>query len=151
MTFDEWEQVKAAVAHRDSTQMQLNQLPASGGSGGGARGDLTVHDNELGALGNIAHELRGRLSTDGDHARQTTFDASVQLFNDGLETGSGLTELHDAWSTQLGTLKEACAHISNHLDYSRSAHNKDENKIATEMRNAGGERMTVSRISDYLK
>lgn len=129
--------------------MRLNQMPASGGSRGDS--DLAVHDDELGALGNMAYELRQRLATDGDHARETTFDASVELFNDGLDTGSALTELHDAWSTKLGTLKEACAHISNHLDYTRAQHSKDENKIATQMKNAGGQDMTASRIYDYLK
>ncbi|GAB2793052.1 hypothetical protein ACWGJ2_08825 [Streptomyces sp. NPDC054796] len=113
--------------------------------------DLVVHDDELGALGNLAHDLRQKLSTDADHARQTTFDASIELFNDGLDMGSALTELHDAWNTKLGTLKEACAHISNHLDYSRAQHAKDEDKIATQMKTADGKAMTVSRINEYIK
>lgn len=139
---------EGATAHGGPVGMRLNQLAPEGGGGGN---DLVVHDDELGALGNMAYELRQKLSRDGDHARQTTFDASIELFNDGLDMGSALTELHDAWSTKLGTLKEACAHISNHLDYTRAEHAKDEDKIATQMRNADGKSMTASRIYDYIK
>ncbi|MBT2506958.1 hypothetical protein J7I98_13870 [Streptomyces sp. ISL-98] len=150
MAWDEWEQLKTEAAEKHSTQMRLNQLPASGGGGGG-QGDLVVRDDELGRLGNMAYELREGLRVDGDHARKSTFDASIELMNDGLDTGSALTELHDAWNSQLGTLKEACAHISNHLDFTRAQHAKDEVKIQTELRNATGALMTVSRIQDYIK
>ncbi|MFJ1745383.1 hypothetical protein ACIOJD_03955 [Streptomyces sp. NPDC088116] len=148
MAWDEWEQAKSS-----SAQTRLNQLPADGGggSGGGGKDDLTVHDDELGKLGDMARSLRDQLSTDGDHARAATFDASNQLFNDGLTMGSGLLEVHDAWSTKLATLKEACAHISNHLDYSRSTHAQQEKKIVTGMQSLDGKTMTVSRIYDQFK
>ncbi|MCF6523391.1 hypothetical protein [Streptomyces sp. JJ36] len=148
MAWEEWEQIKAEAAAKQSTHMQLNQAPAEGGGGGA---DLAVHDDQLGKLGNMAYDLRERLRVHGDHARPSTHQAAVDLFNDGLDTGSALTELHDAWNTQVQTLKEACAHISNHLDYSRAEHAKDEADIATGMRNAAGELMTVSRINDYLQ
>ena len=130
--------------------MQLNQYPADGGSGGGDQ-DLVVHDDQLGALGNMAYELREQVSAAGDHARQNTFDASIELFNDGLSMGSAMTQLHDSWSTQLQTIKEACAHISNHLDYTRASHAKDEDKVVAEMTSLDGKTMTVSRIYDYIK
>lgn len=148
MAWDEWEQAKAR-AQQDAA-MRLNQV-APERSGGGGDGDLVVHDNVLGALGNAAHSLRQHFSTASDHARQNTFDASIQLFNDGLDMGSALTELHDAWNTKAGTLKEACAHISNHLDYTRAEHAKDTVKIATDMRTVGGDELSVSRINDYYK
>ncbi|MEV6782397.1 hypothetical protein [Streptomyces sp. NPDC051098] len=148
MTWDEWEQAKGRVFDQGQ-HMQLNQLAPERGGGGGDV-DLVVHDNVLGALGNLAYSLRQRFSTAADHARPTTFDASIELFNDGLDMGSALTELHDAWNTKTGTLKEACAHISNHLDFSRAEHAKDEVKIATTMRDAGGD-LSVSRINDYFK
>ncbi|GGS35313.1 hypothetical protein F2B00_04975 [Streptomyces parvus] len=147
MTWDEWEQAKARA--QQGTAMQLNEVaPERSGSGDG---DMVVHDNVLGALGNAAYTLRQHFSTASDHARQNTFDASIQLFNDGLDMGSALTELHDAWNTKAGTLKEACAHISNHLDYSRAQHAKDAVKIATDMRTVGGDELSVSRIHDYYK
>ncbi|MEC4019184.1 hypothetical protein [Streptomyces sp. H27-D2] len=142
MAWDEWEQLKTQAADKRSANMQLNQLPAEGG-GGAADGDLVVHDDELGKLGNVAYELREKFRVDSDFARPTTFTASVDLFNDGLDMGAALTELHDAWNTQTQTLKEACAHISNHMDFTRAQHAKDEVHIQTEM--------SVSKINDYIK
>ncbi|MFF1256536.1 MULTISPECIES: hypothetical protein [unclassified Streptomyces] len=149
MAWDEWEQLKVKAAEKQSAKLQLN----SGGPGGGRSedGDLVVHDDELGKLGNMAHDLRERLRVDGDYARPSIFDASIDLFNDGLDMGSGLLELHDAWNTQLATLKEACAHISNHLDFTRAQHAKDDVHIQMGMRDATGHLMTPSRIQDYLK
>ncbi|MFF1421146.1 hypothetical protein [Streptomyces sp. NPDC058280] len=146
MAWDEWEQAKFS-----SAQTRLNQLPTERGGSGGGKDDLTVNDDGLGKLGDLARSLREQLSTDGDHARAATFEASNQLFNDGLDMGSGLLEVHDAWSTKLATLKEACAHISNHLDYSRSTHAKQEQKIVTGMQSLDGKTMTVSRIYDQFK
>ncbi|MEU1485201.1 hypothetical protein [Streptomyces sp. NPDC005752] len=144
MAWDEWEQLKRDAAERSSVGMRLNQIPADGGGGGGAsNGDLVVHDDQLGKLGNTAYELRQQFSTDSDFARPSTFTASIDLFNDGLDMGSALTELHDAWNTQTATLKEACAHISNHFDFTRAQHSKDEVHIRTEM--------SVSKIDDYIK
>ncbi|PAZ17488.1 hypothetical protein CLM62_01785 [Streptomyces sp. SA15] len=150
MAWEEWDQLKADAVQRQSTQMQLNQLPADGGGSGGG-GDLIVRDDELGKLGNMAYDLLERFRVDADLARPSTFTASIDLFNDGLDMGSALTELHDAWSTQQQTLYEACAHISNHLDFTRAQHAKDEAHVVTGMRNAAGDLMTVSRINEYLK
>ncbi|AZM75179.1 hypothetical protein D1J63_09540 [Streptomyces sp. KPB2] len=149
MAWEEWEQLKSGAVERQSAHMQLNQLPAESGGGGGS--DLVVHDDELGKLGNMAYDLRERLRVDGDFARPSTFTASNDLFNDGLDMGSALLEVHDAWNTQLQTLNEACAHISNHLDFSRARHAEDEAHVVTGMRNAAGDLMTVSRINSYFK
>ncbi|MFJ6069423.1 hypothetical protein ACIQFU_01035 [Streptomyces sp. NPDC093065] len=119
MAWDEWEPIKAEAVQRQSAHTRLNQLPAEAG-GGSDSGDLVVHDDELGKLGNLAYDLLTQLSTDGDVARPSTFTASNSLFNDGLDMGAALLEVHDGWNTQLRTLKEACAHISNHLDFSRA-------------------------------
>ncbi|GHJ37590.1 hypothetical protein [Streptomyces sp. TS71-3] len=150
MAWDEWEHLKADAAKRRSAGMQIDHVPDP--LPGNARdGDLVVHDDELGKLGNMAHDLRDRLSVEGDYARASTFDASVQLFNDGLDTGSALTELHDAWNSQLSTLKEACAHISNHLDFTRGQHGKDDAAIQTGVRDVDGNLLTPSRINEYFE
>ncbi|MFE6755157.1 hypothetical protein ACFVDQ_16335 [Streptomyces sp. NPDC057684] len=149
MAWDEWEELKAKAAEQGSAGMQLNSGGPAGGRGGD--GDLVVEDDELGKLGNMAYDLREGLRVEGDYARPSTFEASIDLFNDGLDMGSALLELHDAWNTQLGTLKEACAHISNHLDFTRAQHSKDEVNIQTGMRDATGHLMTPSRINEYLK
>ncbi|MFJ8644865.1 hypothetical protein ACIRNI_01845 [Streptomyces sp. NPDC093546] len=148
MSWDEWNQIKATAGSRSSTaNMELNQAPGQGS----VSADLVVHDEVLGRLGDMARTLRDQLSKDGDHARVATFEASTALFNDGLDMGAGLLEVHDAWNTKLATLKEACGHISNHLDYSRSSHGKTEQKIALDMKTAEGKTMTVSRIYGLIK
>ncbi|MER7051138.1 MULTISPECIES: hypothetical protein [unclassified Streptomyces] len=149
MAWDEWERVKSEAAQGQSAHMQLNQAPANVG-GDTAPGDLVVHDDELGKLGNMAYDLLSQVSTDGDLARPSTFTASNSLFNDGLDMGAALLEVHDGWNTQLGTLKQACAHISNHLDFTRAQHSKDEAYVEAGMRNAAGDLLTPSRINDYF-
>ncbi|MEU8827001.1 hypothetical protein [Streptomyces sp. NPDC048636] len=149
---EEWNHRKSEATDQQPVHTQLNQAKGSGdGSGKTPDGDLVVRDDQLGKVGDMGRDLRGRLSTYGDHARQNTFDASIELFNDGLDTGSALTELHDAWNTKLQTLKEACALISNHLDYTRATHREDEHKIVTGMTNLEGKHMTASRIYEYIK
>ena len=123
--------------------MQLNRVPAESGGGGAGGKDLVVRDAELGKLGNLAYDLRERFRVDSDLARPTTFDASIELLNDGLDTGSALVELHDAWNSKTRVLKEACAHISNGLDFARSQHAKDDVHIETSIK--------ASVIASYLK
>jgi hypothetical protein len=139
MAWDEWEQAKRDAA----TRTRLNQLPPDAAGSATVNPDLVVNDQVLGALGDLARQLRDRVARDGDHARTATADAALELTADGLGLGRALHALHDAWTTKLGTLKDACAHISNHLDYSRSVHAKDDHKIATDM--------PVSRIWDAIK
>ncbi|WP_069742132.1 hypothetical protein [Streptomyces sp. EN23] len=139
MAWDEWEQLKSDAAQRASASTQLNAAPP----GTGGPGDLVVHDDELGKMGNTAYELRQKFGVDSDHARPSTFTASIDLFNDGLDMGAALTELHDAWNSQTKTLKDACAHISNHFDYTRAQHAKDQVQVATSM--------PVSKIDSYIK
>ncbi|MER7697241.1 MULTISPECIES: hypothetical protein [unclassified Streptomyces] len=142
MAWDEWEQLKSEAAQRDSARMRLNEA-TPGGGGTAGDGDLVVHDDELGKMGNTAYELRQKFGVDSDFARPSTFTASIDLFNDGLDMGAALTELHDAWNTQAGTLKDACAHISNHFDFTRAQHAKDQVQVATSL--------PVSKIDDYIK
>ncbi|MFH9298062.1 hypothetical protein [Streptomyces sp. NPDC017520] len=135
----EWAELRAAAAERSA--MQLNSAPAEGG--GGAP-DLVVTRDDLGAIGKDAYELRTKLSKDGDHARPTTFDAAIALTNGNFASGSALLKVQDRWQTHLKTLLDSCAHISNHLDYTKAQHAKDDVKI-------GGDLTAVSKLSEYLK
>nr|WP_202530056.1 MULTISPECIES: hypothetical protein [unclassified Streptomyces] len=126
--------------------MRLNGLPAEGGSGssGPSNPDLAVNQDNLGAIGHDAYELHTRLSKDGDHARPSTFDAAVALTNGNFSSGSALLKVHDRWKTHMKTLLDACAQISNHLDYTKAAHAKDDVQI-------GGDLISVSKLNEYLK
>jgi hypothetical protein len=126
--------------------MRLNQTDPStggpGGSGGAGKADLKVASDELGAIGSDAYEIRTRLSKDGDHARPATFDASIALTNGNFDSGAALLQVHDRWNSQLLTLLDACAHISNHLDYSAASHAEEEADIATAL--------SVSKIQQHF-
>ncbi|MFF9015254.1 hypothetical protein ACF09C_20100 [Streptomyces sp. NPDC014870] len=140
MSFEaEWSGLKKAVADRDS-RMRLNQLPSESGSGGPA--DLSVNQDRLGAIGGAAYALHGRLVKDGNHARTTTEAAATGLSSTGFRTGAALTTVQDTWRSQLNTLLDACAHISNHLDYSAAQHAKDDEDIRASL--------SVSAITGYF-
>lgn len=84
--------------------MRLNGVPAEPGTPKGpSQADLAVNDDDLGAIGHDAYELRTRLSKDGDHARPTTFDAAIALTNGNFVSGSGLLKVNDRWQTHLKT------------------------------------------------
>ncbi|MBE4741788.1 MULTISPECIES: hypothetical protein [Streptomyces] len=142
MTFEQdWAELRAAAAER--TAMQINSVPAEGGGGGGGK-DLEVNRDDLGAIGNDAYDLLGRLAKEGDIARPTTFDAAIALTNGNFVSGSAVLKVHDYWQTHLRTLLDACAQISNHLDYSKAQHAKDEVKIV-------GDLTRVSALTEYMK
>lgn len=143
MTFEqEWAHLHTAAAER--TGMQIDSLPAEGGGGGGGGKDLVVHRDDLGAIGNDAYDLLGRLTKDGDHARVATFDAATALTNGNFASGSGLLKVHDNWQTHLRTLLDACGQISNHLDYSKARHAKDEAKVE-------GDLTRISVLTKYMQ
>ena len=143
MTFDEeWAELREAAAER--TTLRINGAPAEGGGGGGGAPDLVVNRDDLGAIGNDAYDLRTRLSKEGDHARPATFDASIALTNGNFASGAALLKVHDRWRTHLKTLLDSCAHISNHLDYTKAQHAKDEVKIVSDL-------TPISKLTEYLK
>jgi hypothetical protein len=142
VTFEqEWAELRAAAAER--TAMRLNSAPAAGGGGGGGK-DLVVNRDDLGAIGNDAYDLLGRLAKEGDIARPATFDAAIALTNGNFVSGSAVLKVHDFWQTHLRTLLDACGQISNHLDYSKAQHAKDEARIE-------GDLMRTSVLSNYMK
>ncbi|MEU7559644.1 hypothetical protein [Streptomyces eurythermus] len=142
MTFEqEWAELGAAAAER--TAMRIDSAPADGGRGGGGN-DLVVHRDDLGAIGHDAYELLGRLGKEGDIARSSTFDAATALTNGNFVSGSAVLKVPDRWQTQLKTLLDACAQISNHLDYSKAQHAKDEAKVE-------GDLKRISVLTEYMK
>lgn len=122
--------MRAAAAER--TAVRLNSVPAEGGGAGGGY-DLVVNRDDLGAVGNDAYDLLGRMGKEGDIARASTFDAATALTNGNFVSGSAVLKVHDFWKTHLKTLLDSCAQISNHLDYSKARHAADEVRITGEL------------------
>ncbi|MFI7241000.1 hypothetical protein [Streptomyces qinglanensis] len=144
VTFTEWEEAKAHAA--GDTRMRLNGYSAADHPGCGTGGalDLVVEDDELGKLGNMAYGLRRQLGADGGHAATASGEAATSLTGEGLDMGAALGDLNEAWETKLKTLKDACGQLSDHLDYTRAEHDKDEDKIK-------GAMSSIATLDDRIK
>ena len=145
VTFDaEWAALRADSAQR--VDMRLNSVDAGGGGGGygPVNPDLAVNQDNLGAIGHEAYGLRTRLTKEGDHARASTLEAAAALTNGNFVSGSALRKVEDRWNAHLRTLLDACSQVSNHLNYTKSAHAKDDVQI-------GGDLISVSKLNEYLK
>ncbi len=142
MSFEqEWASVRSTSTSTVSTR--LNQLAPEHGGGGGGNADLSVDQDKLGAIGSAAYALHGRLLKDGDHARTSTTEAATDMSGHGFRTGSAMSTVQERWGSQLRTLLDACANISNHLDYSAASHAKEEADIQAAL--------AASRINEYFK
>lgn len=130
MSFEEeWAQYQAAAAEKQQdVAMQLNRIPGMPPPPP-ANGDLAVDQKDLAAIGDAAYDIYGRLSKDCKHANSETQSAGFELGEFAL--GTALTHLAVEWVSQSYGLTSACAHISNHLDYTKNAHQGDEEAIST--------------------
>ncbi|MEU8763945.1 hypothetical protein [Streptomyces sp. NPDC048659] len=133
MSFDrEWATEKATVA------MRLNQVDNTGG-GTPAKGsaDYVVEDDDLGDVGHAAYGLFSGLEPAGKHATAASESAGSSLTGDGLASGAALTEVTRTWDTQVKTLLQACAHISNHLAHTQRSNKAEDVWIAAQLRSVG--------------
>ncbi|MEV6546631.1 hypothetical protein [Streptomyces sp. NPDC051665] len=134
MAWDEWEQLKSQAAERHSAKMELNQLPADpgggGGSGDGPQGDLRVSQKDLATVGDAAYQLHQDFTHFSTYARAASLTAAGGLTKQGFALGAALDHVAERWADQTRSLLDATAHISNHLDYTKGAHAGDEVYIA---------------------
>ncbi|NJP51548.1 hypothetical protein HCJ93_16100 [Streptomyces sp. SBST2-5] len=157
MAWDEWEQLKAQAADGTPAQLRLNQLPAEGGGGG--KPDLVARQDDLGAVGHDAFVLHGDLvkkvdiagaGMNSDHAG-STHQAATELSGSGFTMGDELMTTLSVWESQVKAVRQACAHISNHLDYSKKLHANDDARIAAVIAQRDGTELPVSELEKYFK
>lgn len=154
MVWEEWERAKAAASEGQAARMQLNQA-GPGGTGGL---DLVVYQDDLGAVGHEAFVLHGELKKRADIAGAgvdkngsgTSMRAAAELKSRGLGLGSELELTVEVWTSQVKHVLQACAHISNHLDYSKKLYAREDAKIAAEVRSRTGT-LPVSVLNGYFK
>lgn len=160
VTFDqEWAELVSAAKERQSAGMRLNQALPGPGPGGGANHDLVVHQDDLGAVGHEAYELHDVLRKKADiegagmdkSGSGSTLQAARELSAQNMTMGNELSTTVSVWDTQVKTVLQMCAHISNHLDYSKKAHTKDDEYLAASLRHRDGAAVSVSEISQYVK
>ncbi|MGK5631460.1 hypothetical protein [Streptomyces sp. URMC 123] len=159
MTFtSEWAALMSAAKEPgQSTGTRLNQLDPA--SGGGSNQDLVVTQDDLGAVGHEAFLLHERLRKAADIAGAgsdksgagSTAQAAKECSDRNLTMGGELYTTLSTWDSQVKTVLQMCAHISNHLDYSRKAHAADDKAIAATLRHRDGSAVSVSEISKYVK
>lgn len=161
MAWEEWEQLKADAARKQSASMELNHLQNTNSAGGaaGAGGDLVVHQDDLGAVGHEAFILHDHLRKGADIAgagsgkghEGSSMQAAASLKSHHFVMGSAIEKTVDIWTAQVKSVLQACAHISNHLDFSKKLHSKDDERIAADLRGRDGSAMPVSRLNEYFK
>ncbi|MFI6346404.1 hypothetical protein [Streptomyces sp. NPDC050560] len=131
MAWDEWEQLKAEAARKQEARTRLDSVPPGGGNPG--VGDLQANQQDLAAIGDKAFKLWQRLGTDGGHAEASVEKAAGDLTGQSFLLGGALSTTQKQWRRQLQSLLDACAQISNHLDYTQKAHQGDEFYIAGQL------------------
>ncbi|MEV3861145.1 hypothetical protein AB0J38_43415 [Streptomyces sp. NPDC050095] len=137
MAWDEWEQLKADAAGRQSTHMQLNQLDPGDGGGSaalpGSTGDLKVTDADLNKIGSSAHTLYNQLWDKARVSIPSSDTAAGDLSGQGFALGGGLKHVSNRWDEQLKSLMDACAQISNHMQVTKKVHAGDDHYIQRQM------------------
>ncbi|MEV0410530.1 hypothetical protein AB0I68_06855 [Streptomyces sp. NPDC050448] len=133
MSFEEeWATDTAAVT------MRLNQADSTGGSTPApGSADHVVEDDDPGEIGHAAHGLFDGLEPAGKHANAASESAGSSLKGDGFDAGAALSEVNKTWETQVKTLLQACAHISNHLDYTKKSSKANDDWIGAQLRIVG--------------
>ncbi|MER6913037.1 hypothetical protein ABT354_15320 [Streptomyces sp. NPDC000594] len=135
MAWAEWEELKAAAADRENTGMRLNQAADPGGGGDPLVhvGDLKVDQVDLAAIGDKAFDLHRRLGREGRLAAPASGRAAGDLTRQGFALGGALRTVSDRWEEQLTSLLDACAKISNHMEFSGRQHSGDDHFIERRM------------------
>ncbi|MEU2183433.1 hypothetical protein [Streptomyces thermolilacinus] len=128
MAWDEWEQLKAEASSRGADRMRLNGLPPEDlPNAGGPTGVLSVRQADLAAIGDEAFKLYDRMWREARVA--STEGTGANLSSQGFALGGALTHVATRWDKQLNSLMDACALISNHMDFTDKAHQGDEYHI----------------------
>jgi hypothetical protein len=118
-----------------------------------------VTQDDLGAVGHEAFLLHGELQKKADivgagldrNGEGSTARAAKEMTARNLTMGGELYTTLSVWDTQVKTVLQMCAHISNHLDYSKKSHAEDDAAIAAALRGRDGTAMPVSEISRYVR
>jgi hypothetical protein len=107
MAWEEWEQLKAEAASRQSTQMRLNQLPADQGGGSGGPDLASSSAEKQAAARAIEDHIEGDTRTAGAWADEET-NSAVKAFGakdgEGWLTAGALKKAHKTWGEQVQNL-----------------------------------------------
>ncbi|MGI5348253.1 hypothetical protein ACQEU8_08660 [Streptomyces sp. CA-250714] len=120
---------------------------------------LTVHQDDLGDVGKDAYKLHRQLQKCADidgkgldgSGHSTTDRAARELDQHDFRMGKALRTVVKMWDTQRRTLQQGCARISNHLDYTKATHAREDADIAASMKSPDGKPTSTSAIYKWIK
>ncbi|MGI5377905.1 hypothetical protein ACQEV2_27400 [Streptomyces sp. CA-251387] len=117
MAWEEWEQLKAAVAERHTTQMRLNQLPADPGGGGSSGGGVTGKVRSDKAAWSKAGKDVSDLRENTGKALTKLKDGQTGLGKDpGCLTAAAQQEVYDSWERRIRDITELCGGLAEVLE-----------------------------------
>ncbi|WP_323181589.1 hypothetical protein [Streptomyces sp. NBC_00572] len=121
--------------------------------------NLVVAQDDLGAVGHEAYLLHEQLREEPDIAgvgsdksgEGATVQAANELSLRHMTMGNELLTTLSVWDSQVKTVLQMCAHISNHLDYSKRSYAENDKRIEDSLRHRDGTAVSVSEISTYVR
>ncbi|WP_405859015.1 hypothetical protein [Streptomyces sp. NBC_00090] len=121
--------------------------------------NLVVTQDDLGAVGHEAYLLHEQLREEADIAgvgsdksgEGSTAQAANELSFRHMTMGNELLTTLSVWDSQVKTVLQMCAHISNHLDYSKRSYAQNDKRIEDSLRHRDGTAVSVSEISKYVR
>ncbi|MET9624985.1 hypothetical protein ABZZ37_30020 [Streptomyces sp. NPDC006464] len=154
----EWAAAVSASRERQLAGMRLNTAGPDGGSGASGK-DLIVTQDDLGAVGHEAYLLHDLLRRKADIAGAgqdakgagSTARAAQELSSRHLTMGGELFTTLTVWDAQVKTVLQMCAHISNHLDYSKKSYAANDKRIEDSLRHRNGTPVSVSEITKHVR
>ncbi|MEU4065427.1 hypothetical protein AB0F25_23920 [Streptomyces wedmorensis] len=154
---DDWAAVVSASRDRQTTGTRLDSAGAEGAGSGSM--NLVVRQDDLGAVGHEAYLLHEQLREGADIAGAgsdageagSTAQAAKELSSRHMTMGGELLTTLAVWDSQVKTVRQMYAHISNHLDYSKKSYAQNDKHIEDSLRHRDGTAVSVSEISKYVR
>ena len=133
MAWEEWEQLKTAAAERQSTHMQLNQLPAdqsgpspSGGASGKLRSDRAAWSKAGKGVGTLRDNI-GKALTKLEDGQTGLGKAS------GYLTGAAQQSVYDSWERRVKDISELCDGLAGVLEKTGNDQLRTDDAIKAEI------------------
>ncbi|MVO90083.1 hypothetical protein GPA10_36365 [Streptomyces sp. p1417] len=129
MAWEEWEQLKAAAIARESSRMQLNQVPPEpGGDGGTLVSNKAAWSRAGHDVGSFREPLAGALRALSDGQGGLGADA-------GCRTGAAQKDVYDSWERYVERLGKRCGRLAGLLEKAGSDQYRTDESIMTAIGN----------------
>ncbi|MGW7253943.1 hypothetical protein [Streptomyces sp. NPDC054834] len=128
MAWSEWEQVKAAAAERQSSQMQLNSVPLDPGGSGTLVSDRPVWARAGHGVGSLREGI-------GKALGQLADDQEGLGKGSGCQTAAAQKDVYDSWEKYVRKVIGRCEKLADVLEKAGNNELKTEEAIKAEIGN----------------